>query len=301
MIFSKNVSRNLKCNISNLLGLKELDKAVKYLGLPLIHSRRKGKDFEFVLDRLDSVLAGWKARTLSKAGRLTLIQSVGTALPIYAMQTAALPKQFCRQIDSRLMRFWWGHKNLKKGLCLRSWNFICRPKETGGLGIRKTQDNNLALIARWGWQLLTGKSSLCCNLLRCKYLRENNFLEVTKKQNDSWIWKSILSAQELVKKNCFRLVGDGKSINIWRDRWLPRNVNVSPTPYGTPRRGFMKVSDFVLNGKWNIPKLLEVFRSADVHDIISIRLSDNPDSWGWFEGPRGVYSAKAAYYSVIKD
>ena len=64
---------------------------------------------------------------------------------------------------------------------------------------------------------------------------------------------------------------------------------------------FMKVSDFIHNGKWNIPKLLEVFGSVDVHDIISIRLSDNPDCLGWFEGPQGVYSAKATYYDIIKD
>ena len=117
------------------MGLKEMTQNVKYLGLPLLHTRRKTKDFDFILEKLDSKLAGWKAKTLSQAGRLTLIQAVGQALPVYTMQTIDIPKKICGEIDNRLRRFWWGqNREDNRGLCLRAWSKICTPKIKEALG-----------------------------------------------------------------------------------------------------------------------------------------------------------------------
>ena len=186
IIFSKNVSTNSKREIMATLRLEELKENAKYLGLPLVHTRRRGQDFEDILDKLDSLLAGWKTRCLSRAGRLTLIKSVGQALPLYAMQTTALPKKFCKEIDSILRRFWWGHKsNVQRGLCLKSWDSCCLPKDFGGLGLRKAYDVNLALLAKWGWNLLIGKDTLCCSILKAKYLKNSSFLDVKKNGSDS--------------------------------------------------------------------------------------------------------------------
>lgn len=49
------------------------------------------QDFKFILDCIQSKLAGWKANLLSLAGRIILTKSVTSTIPNYMMQCVALP------------------------------------------------------------------------------------------------------------------------------------------------------------------------------------------------------------------
>ena len=199
-----------------------------------------------MLEKLDSKLAGWKAKLLSRAGRLTLIQTVGQSLLVYTMQTTAIPKKICSEIDSRLRRFWWGHDSgNNRSFCLRSWSTICTTKSHGGLGVQLAKEGNLALLAEWGWEFVSGKKSLCLDILHAKYLREDSFLKKEPKASDSWIWKGILSIRDLICHNAFISVGDGKKIDIWKDPWVPCGRHLRPNPTGLPRKVFLRVSDFI--------------------------------------------------------
>jgi hypothetical protein len=44
-------------------------------------------------------IEGWRAKTLSQAGRLVLIKSVAAALPSYAMSSFLLPISCCKELD----------------------------------------------------------------------------------------------------------------------------------------------------------------------------------------------------------
>ena len=49
----------------------------------------------------------------------------------------------------------------------------------------------------------------------------------------SYTWRSILKGVDLLKKGVIKRVGDGASINIWHDPWLPQNWSRNPiTPRG---------------------------------------------------------------------
>jgi hypothetical protein len=52
-----------------------------------------------MMDKVLSKIAGWKAKTLSQAGRLILIKSVAAALPSHAMSSFLLPKSLCSELD----------------------------------------------------------------------------------------------------------------------------------------------------------------------------------------------------------
>ena len=58
--------------------------------------------FNFLVDCLDTKLAGWKAQLLSKAGRLTLIKLVAISMPIYAMHSVKVPTTICAKMDARI-------------------------------------------------------------------------------------------------------------------------------------------------------------------------------------------------------
>ncbi|CAL1388618.1 unnamed protein product [Linum trigynum] len=106
--FSKNVKRDLGRDMRNRLGFAMTQDLCRYLGVPVLHGRVKKQTYQYLLDRVDQRLAGWKAESLSLAGRVTLALYVLNGIPIYAMQTSVLHAAICDHIDRRIRGFIWG-------------------------------------------------------------------------------------------------------------------------------------------------------------------------------------------------
>ncbi|KAL5539544.1 hypothetical protein UlMin_045645 [Ulmus minor] len=90
IFFNNSANNRVASSITGMMGFSRIAPNSVYLGLPLFRSG-KIKDFEFLVEQLDSKLAGWKNRTLSKAKRDVLINSVALALPLYTMQSTKIP------------------------------------------------------------------------------------------------------------------------------------------------------------------------------------------------------------------
>lgn len=105
---------------------------------------QKVKVFQTLTDKLAGKLAGWKQRALSLGGRTTIIKAVAMSIPSYVMQTFLLPTQLYDKMDSMVRHFWWGSSDHKKS-----------PKISGGLGIKRFRDINIAFITKLGWKLCT--------------------------------------------------------------------------------------------------------------------------------------------------
>lgn len=52
-----------------------------------------------------------------------------------------------------------------------------------------------------------------------------SILEAKNSKSGSYAWKSILKGWEVIKKGAKWSVGNGSSIKIWSDSWLPGNGN----------------------------------------------------------------------------
>ncbi len=76
LIFLKLVTNDRKRMIKHLLHMKTIPQNANYLGAPLFSTRSRSKDFKFLQERLESKLLGWRCKSLSWAGRNTLINSV---------------------------------------------------------------------------------------------------------------------------------------------------------------------------------------------------------------------------------
>jgi hypothetical protein len=100
-------------------------------------------------------------------------------------------------------------------------------KVVGGLGFRDLVVFNKALLAKQWWRILQNPESLSARLFKAKYFPNSNFLEAPTGARVSFIWCSICNARELLSQGLLWRVGDGNSIKIWGDRWLPMPITHS--------------------------------------------------------------------------
>ncbi|MCH91441.1 putative ribonuclease H protein, partial [Trifolium medium] len=72
IFFSRNVTANRRATLSEQFGLKETPTLGKYLGVPALGRAPRVQDFQYLVEKIKVRLAGWKAKQLSLAGRITL-------------------------------------------------------------------------------------------------------------------------------------------------------------------------------------------------------------------------------------
>ena len=116
--------------------MDQMDLPNKYLGNPIIFLKPIWKDYDFLIDRVQSKLRGWKQKLLSHAGREVLIKSTLASIPTYFMSTVKLPNSILAKLNSIIRDFWWGYASGSHHLYLKSWSSFQHPKKFGGLGFR---------------------------------------------------------------------------------------------------------------------------------------------------------------------
>jgi hypothetical protein len=80
---------------------------------------------------------------------------------------------------------------------------------------------NEALLAKQGWKCITQPNSILTKVLKAKYYPKCGFLQARPGNNMSYTWSSIQRASWILKKGGLWTVGNGASITIWEDNWLP--------------------------------------------------------------------------------
>jgi hypothetical protein len=74
-------------------------------------------------------LAVGKASTFQKGGRLTLINSVLSSLPMYMMSFFSVPKIVLKKLDYYRSHFFWQNDEQKQKYRLAKWDILCQPKD----------------------------------------------------------------------------------------------------------------------------------------------------------------------------
>lgn len=73
---SKSTSKDNRKLIKNALGVLEIFKYEKYLGLPSLIGRKKKASFEYIKEQVWRKLQGWEEKLLSQARRKVLIKAM---------------------------------------------------------------------------------------------------------------------------------------------------------------------------------------------------------------------------------
>ncbi|MCH89732.1 LINE-1 reverse transcriptase like, partial [Trifolium medium] len=141
-----------------------------YLGLPVGANPRSATTWEPVIKTIEKRLFSWRNRYVSLGGRVILINSVLTSIPVFYLSFMKIPLKVRMTIVRMQRDFLWGGSSCDKSkIVWVSWKDVCRPKIEGGLGVRDLKWFNLSLLAKWRWRLLLEGDSLWKNVLEAKY------------------------------------------------------------------------------------------------------------------------------------
>ena len=158
--FSPNVGTSMRraiCSRSHFLEVAELG---RYLGAEISFPKRRRDKYKTVVDRVNKRLKGWKASSLSLAGRISLVNSVTNTMSLYDMQHDLIPKGIIEDIERVQRNFLWGEEEGKKVWHPVAWDKLCMPKDKGGVGVKSLQHMNEAFLLKLIWRLHTNPSDL---------------------------------------------------------------------------------------------------------------------------------------------
>uniref|UniRef100_A0A803NHM6 Reverse transcriptase zinc-binding domain-containing protein n=1 Tax=Cannabis sativa TaxID=3483 RepID=A0A803NHM6_CANSA len=270
-----------------------------YLGLPSTMGRNKSAVLGYLKDRLRKKLQGWDSKVLSRAGKEVLIKVVAQAFPSYAMNVFLLPLEISRDIESSMAGFWWkGSNNGNKGIWWMSWDRMCLPKDNGGMGFRNLQDINLALLGKQGWRFLSKLDALATRIFKARYFPNGSYLSASLGSNSSYVWRSVWEAQSLVRTGVRWCIGDGSSINILNESWLPdpEFPFVSSTHPALENSNICNLLN-VQGSDWDLEILHDLFDARDRQLILQIPLgiTQTSDMVYWSMEATGVYTVKSGY------
>lgn len=187
----------------------------RYLGIPIHYRKLMNKEWKGVEDRFEKKLSCWKGRLLSSGGRLTLINSVLTSLPMFMMSFFEIPKGVVKRLDFYRSRFFWQCDEQKRKYRLAKWDILCRPRDQGGLGIENFEIKNICLLSKWLDKILSGEE-LWVELLRNKYLYASSLSQVRMRAYDSSFWKGLLRIRQFFFPHISFSVNCGANVCFWK-------------------------------------------------------------------------------------
>ncbi|KAF7815320.1 reverse transcriptase [Senna tora] len=110
LVFSPYTSSYVKRQIASKLGVPISSRIGRCLGTMIDNTRNSPQNYHSMMEKVNNKLAGWKAKTLSQAGHLTLIKAVWQPLNMYNMSSDFIPKKYCNKMDAICTNFFWGFR-----------------------------------------------------------------------------------------------------------------------------------------------------------------------------------------------
>ncbi|GAA0151288.1 hypothetical protein LIER_10037 [Lithospermum erythrorhizon] len=107
---------------------------------------------------------------------------------------------------------------------------------------------NLALLAKQGWHIMTRQASLLYKVLKGRYFRRSSFLNAKLGAKPFFWWRSLCKGRKVLFKGTRWKIGDGRSINMWKEPWVPRSTCFYLR--GERRDRPPWVSQLIRNGEW---------------------------------------------------
>lgn len=125
---------------------------------------------------------------------------------------------------------------------------------------------NTLAIKRW-WNLRTSHT-LWSSFITNKYCINRHHVAKTWRSGQSHAWKHLLSFKDQAEKNIIWYINKEDS-KFWWDNWTGKGALAKLHPY-LARSHKIQVSDYIIQGTWNIAKLTTILPLAMVNYIYTL-------------------------------
>lgn len=308
------MARYLGCSIGSIPFL--------FLGIKVGLFKNSRAEWFGLIDKVKSKLRSWEDKKISFGGRITLLKSVLSAIPIYQLSFYRLPKKTLRDLTSLQRRFLWGGCESNQKIAWLKWNEICKSKSAEGLGVRDLESFNLTLLGKWWWRYLCEGEKLWVRVIdslygRVRWGEEGAKVEGSASRWSGW-WRGIMSigsgrGSKWLWENLVRKLGDGRTIQFWKDLWVGDRILKDKFPrlfaLCLQQSGCIAEKGQWVEGvwRWNWSWRRDL-RGRDVtdFDVLSFTVNNiclrqgNTDSWSWKATRGGIYSTSSAYLEIKK-
>ncbi|XP_071681464.1 uncharacterized protein [Lolium perenne] len=130
------VPDDLATDLASILGCPVSSFPQTYLGLPLSDHKLPASALEFLSVKISKRITGWCTSLLPIGGRLTLTNAVLSALPSFEMSVLPIPRGTLAKMDKpRRAMFWKEKEKCSGGDCQVAWDYVCRLRSEGVLGV----------------------------------------------------------------------------------------------------------------------------------------------------------------------
>lgn len=131
------------------------------------------------------------------------------------------------------------------------------------------------MLAKQFWSLIQKPDSMVFRILKAKYFRRKEIRQADLGYKPSYLWRSLLAARELVEEGIAWRIGNGKTVDIWQDRWI--GVEKYARTRSLRKEGWqeMKVADLIdeESSMWKEDVVSELLEPDEAQSVIKISLS----------------------------
>ena len=124
-------------------------------------------------------------------------------------------------------------------------------------------------------------------------------MEANLGRRPSYVWRSLLAARETIERGSRWITGNGKKVNIWRDRWIPTPNTFKVVSPRCHIQGLDRVEQLIDKelGLWDAALVKSTFLLHDAEVILSIPISPTltEDSLVWAWTKNGTFTVRSAY------
>jgi hypothetical protein len=321
-IYSWNTGQQELMDITNILGFRghACWERIKYLGLPITNGVNRRTLWTDIIDKIKTKITALGGYWLTTAGKVILIKTQLSTLPIYQSAFLFAPRNIMEQIAKLLRDFLWqGGKGNENKMHLANWELVRRPIAEGGLQIRDPSLVNLAMGGKILWQLAHEPKHPVSTTLLSKYARNSSYrtLQFDPTVNSTLAWKLCCKSSSFFNKSLYKVPGNGKRTDLWHDRImesdpLEANQELADIREWLTRAGktrLFDISKWDCRGDWigwdlnDTPEWLTYQKNLLV-DLLECSTPENrhlKDSWAW--GQSGTYTTAAGYKAlqITKD
>ncbi|KAJ0814615.1 putative RNA-directed DNA polymerase [Helianthus annuus] len=272
-----------------------------YLGIQVGANMSRIGNWEPVLKVFKSRLSRWKSKVLSIGGRLTLIKSVLESLPSYYFSLFKAPVAIINALESLIKKFLWGGNSDINKVHWVGWDTVSRPKEQGGLGIRKLGDCNSAFLVKWLWRYRQEGSAVWRRVIDAIHGSKRKWETYPHSARYSGTWTKLVSNGYKLKvegSNCIGMirgrVRNDLDIKFWTDPWVNRLPlkELFPELFRLERDKWCVVAERIGGGNpvgtisWSLKRYpesaQEIQQLLECHRLVANQsLGSGRDSWFW--------------------